>query len=212
MGVYRHRAKKSWWHGQDCSTEASQPFYPWYSYFFLSFSINNASRNFVCFLNKRFWCWIKESSLKLQPSIASEIMCFFSYFHSSYNLAIFLTSTCFVCDKRVLILNITCLLFMMFLFPFHWPGAGKNPGSLNLLAVDFVLVLIIFVKLVTFELKSIKKNLTRPPIKDFFILVFPIKSLNSSNIDWQISLMVSPRPSVKSLFSIESSNIINNDL
>lgn len=139
--------------------------------FFLSFSINNASRNFVCFLNKRFWCWIKESSLKLQPSIASEIMSLFSYFHCSYNLAIFLTLTCFVCGKRVLILNIACLLFMMFLFPFHWLGAGKNPGFLNLLAVDFVLVLI-FVKLVAFDLKSIKKKLTRPPIKDFFIHVF----------------------------------------
>lgn len=62
-------------------------------------------------------------------------------------------------------------------------------------------------RLVALKLKSIVKILINPPIKDFLPSFSSLKSFNSSNIGWNISLIVSPRPSVKSLLSIGSSKI-----
>lgn len=62
-------------------------------------------------------------------------------------------------------------------------------------------------RLVALKLKSIVKILINPPIKDFLPSFSSLKSFNSSNIGWNISLIVSPRPSVESLLSIGSSKI-----
>ena len=55
------------------------------------------------------------------------------------------------------------------------------------------------------ELKSMVKILIRPPIKDFLSSFLPIKSLNLSNTGWNMSLMMSPKPTVESLSSTGSS-------
>ena len=62
--------------------------------------------------------------------------------HPSDYLAVFLTSICLCCGKRVLILNIDCLLFIMFLFQILWPGAATNVGLFNLLTVAFVAAIV----------------------------------------------------------------------
>ena len=64
---------------------------------------------------------------------------------SSYSLffylTVFLTSTCLICGK-ILILNIDGVLFIMFLFPILWPGAATNVDLFNLLTFAFVLAIV----------------------------------------------------------------------
>ena len=64
---------------------------------------------------------------------------------------------------------------------------------------------IIFARAVLLELKIMVKILIRSPLKDFLSSFSPIKSLNSSNIERNMSLMVSPKLLVESLSSTGSS-------
>ena len=60
---------------------------------------------------------------------------------SSYSLFFYLT-VFLISGKRVLILNIDGVLFIMFLFPIFWHGAATNVDLFNLLTFAFVLAIV----------------------------------------------------------------------
>ena len=67
-----------------------------------------------------------------------------------------------------------------------------------------LIIFLILIRLLSFELKSIVNLLIKPPMKDFLSSFSSVKSLNSSSIGWNNSLMVSAMLSVESCPSLES--------
>ena len=132
----------------------------------------------------------------------------------------FLTSTWSVCGKRILILNIEFLMFIIFFVSnsLTWCSNKRwlSPSSdcsfcsglkSSAIFVLILMTLLIFARALLLKLKSMVRILIRPPIKGLLSSFSPIKSLNSSNIGWNMFLLVSPKPSVESLSSTRSSKI-----